>query len=633
MPARSLLADALKQVESEWRAAVREMRTAAETSADTIADRVPDLVEQIVGLADGVARGASFDQTVDAARHALSAIDDRCDISRLLGEISALRACIIGFADRSAADGRQVDVRALHVAIDAVMAAAAAQCDLASRSGFERVAAERERVLGKLESLLAASPVGVAFLDRDLRYLRINEALAAVNGRPVAEHIGRSIHEVIPEASPAMETMLGDVMTRGETVFNRELTRPSPGRPGELDTFLGTFFPVRAPSGEITGVGGVVTEVTAMRRAQEDLRRVRDQLQSILEHTPASIWIKDAAGRIVLANHRLADALGHPYDAVIGRRSEDLLPAEVAAQHNAHDTIVVRDRKAITAEEVVPAPEGARTFLSIKFPLPGDPPMVGGIATDISERKQMEEALRLAVESRERVLAAVSHDLRSPLSTIQFTAATLHSQLSGDPRWRRHLEIIHRSCVRMEHLITDLLDMASISAGRLSLQTRPEPADDILRESFDLHQPLADEKKIALVLRAGSEGAPIECDRQRVMQVFENLTGNALKFCRAGDVVTLGSERTGAAVCFSVEDTGPGIQAELLPHLFDPYWSGPGSPSGVGLGLYIARGIVEGHGGRLEVRSTAGQGSRFSFSIPLARGDADDAVRGRPAGS
>lgn len=170
----------------------------------------------------------------------------------------------------------------------------------------------------------------------------------------------------------------------------------------------------------------------------------------------------------------------------------------------------------------------------------------------------------------------------------------------------------------MEHLITDLLDMASITAGRLSLQTKPERADEVLQEALDLHQPLAEEKKISLTLGAASEGALIECDRQRIMQVFENLIGNALKFCRAGDRVTLASERSGGAVCFSVEDTGPGIEPELLARLFDPYWSGPGSSSGVGLGLYIARGIVERHGGRIEVRSAVGRGTRFSFSIPIA---------------
>jgi PAS domain S-box-containing protein len=616
---RSFLNDAQDQIVSEWRSAVRRTRLGSDAPAASLVDCAPALLEQIASLAEDLAQGASLERTFEVARNGLGGIGETCGISHLLTELSALRSAIFALADRSGRNGGdEAGLRAIHIAIDAVMAAAAERCDQASQSGFEQIAEERQRALGKLESLLAASPVGVAFLDRDLRYLRINDALAAVNGRPAADHIGRSILEMIPDLAGVLEPMLRDVMARGETILNREFTRPSPRQPGELETYLATFFPVRNASGEIMGVGGVVVEITEVRRAQQDLRRVQETMQSILEHAPASIWVKDATGRIVLANHRLADALGHPYERVIGRRSEDLLPADVAAQHSAHDQTVARENRAIAAEEVVPAPDGVRTFLSIKFPLPGDPPMVGAIATDISERKQMEEELRVAVQSREQVLAAVSHDLRNPLSTIQFTSATLLSQLSDDQRWRRHLEIIHRSCLRMGHLITDLLDMASISAGRLSLQTKPEPADEVLREAADLHQPLAEEKKIALVLRALSEDVLIECDRQRVMQVFENVIGNALKFCRAGDTVTLAAERTGGAVCFSVEDSGPGIQAELLARLFDPYWSGPGSANGVGLGLYITRGIVERHRGRIDVQSTVGHGTRFSFTIPIA---------------
>jgi signal transduction histidine kinase len=278
----------------------------------------------------------------------------------------------------------------------------------------------------------------------------------------------------------------------------------------------------------------------------------------------------------------------------------------------------MREGRAVESEEVVPGPDGNRTFLSIKFPLPGDPPMVGGIATEISDRKRMEEELRVAVQARERVLAAVSHDLRNPLNTIQLTSATLLSLVAGDKRWRRHLEIIHRSCLRMEHLIADLLDMASIGAAQLSIDTKPELADGIVQEAVELHGPLADERRISLVRAGTADGALVDCDRQRVMQVFENLIGNSLKFCRAGDTVTIGCTPGDDAVRFWVEDTGPGIPPELVAHLFDPYWSGPGKRTGVGLGLYIARGIVERHAGRIDVETALGRGTRFSFTIPMA---------------
>ncbi len=588
------------------RAFLRDARDAivAEWKGDTwLADRLPDLLESIGELAEHAASGSSHESTFAMGRHhAVDTSGRDFDVSHVVAELSRLRACIVNVWQRGPWAGRHRELAAVNVAIDAVIAA--------SVSRFQ------EPALAKLEALLSASPVGIGFLDRDLRYIRINEALASLNRRSPAEHIGKSFAEVLPATSAAsVEPMLRRVMETGTPVLNHEIREPIASEGHR--TYLATFFPVRMPSGEVGGVGGVVADVTEARRAEADLRRVQEHMQSVLEHTPAPIWIKDSDGRVVLANHRVADALGHRYEDILGRRSEDLLPADVAAAHRAHDAIVMNEGRAIEIEESVPAPGGMRTFLAVKFPLPGEPPFVGAIATEITERKRIEEELRVAVRARERTLAIVSHDLRNPLGTIQVSAALLMSQLASDPRWRRHLEIIHRSCLRMEHLIADLLDMASIGAGRLSIATKPEPADEVLREASDLHQPLAAEKDITLVQRCAAEGVFIECDRQRVMQVFANLIGNALKACRAGDTVTLACDPGDDAIRFSVEDTGPGIEPELLGHLFDPYWSGPGWRTGVGLGLYIARGIVERHGGHIDVESTAGQGTRFWFTVPM----------------
>jgi PAS domain S-box-containing protein len=608
---RSFVAEVGAEVLATWKKAIGGPEL-------TLQDQLPELLERIADLAEQVVAGEPLERTFERARGELpQSFGESCDVPRVIAELAVLRGCIVEQWQRARPVDGEGELRALDVAIDAVIAAAVTRCQESAGARAEVLAAQRERVLGKLESLLAASPVGIAFLDSDLRYLRINEAMAALDGRPVAGHLGRSLGEVMPDAAPLLEPMLRQVMATGQPVLNRELTRALQSDPAERRFLLATFFPVRAPSGGIVGVGVVVSDVTEARRAEEDLRREQARMQAILEHTPAPIWIKDAEGRIVLANHRLADALGVPFEELIGRRSEDLLPAEFAADHRAHDELVRRERHAIEREESIPAPDGIRTFLSLKFPLPGDPPMVGAIATDISERKRSEDELRAAVRARDAVLAVVSHDLRNPLGTIQLSTATLLIHLAGDPH-RRQLEIIQRSCLRMEHLIEDLLDMSSIAAGRLSIATRPELADDLVREAAELHHSLADERGIDLVRGGAADGVSVECDRQRVMQVFANLIGNALKFCRAGDRVSLGCERADDGVRFWVEDTGPGIRPELLAQIFDRYWSAPGTRSGAGLGLYIAHGIVERHGGRIEVASTFGSGTRFSFTLPPA---------------
>jgi PAS domain S-box-containing protein len=473
--------------------------------------------------------------------------------------------------------------------------------------------AERVRTIAKLESLLAAAPAGIAFVDRDLRYQRINDALAAVNGRPAAEHIGRTVAEMLPGAADVLVPMLRRVIETGEPVINNEIEHA--GR-----SLIASYFPVRTPAGEVFGVGGIVTDVTDLKHAQDALRTEQARIEAIIEHAPAAIWIKDRDGNLVLANRRLADALGHRFEDVIGHSSMQLLPPDIAAEHEDHDRIVLAEQRAIEFEETVPSPDGTRTFLSTKFPIPGESPLVGGIATEITQRKEMERELRLAVRTREDVLAVVSHDLRNPLGTVQLSAGLLMDRLGGDHRARRHLEMIQRSCKRMETLIDDLLDTANIRAGRLALEVERESAGSVVNEAVDLQEPTIEEHGIKLVRACAVDGVELLCDRDRILQVFGNLIGNAIKFCRPGDTITVGCEVRGDEVSFVVADTGPGIQPDVLPYLFDPYWSAPRKTNkGAGLGLYIARGIVEGHGGRIGVESAPGAGATFRFTLPRAR--------------
>lgn len=483
------------------------------------------------------------------------------------------------------------------------------------RDQLAEIASERERALAKLESLLAASPVATGFVDRDLRYLRVNEALAALNGKPREEHIGRTVAEVMPAYAATVEPLLRQVLDTGQPILNLPLERED-GR-----SFVANYFPVRNFTQQITGVGAIVLDVTDERRAQAQLGAERARLQSILEHAPTAIWLKDAEGRIVLANERLADALGAPLDSLLGHRSSDVLPADIAEQHEEHDRTVLRENRAIEVEEVAPSAHGVRTFLSVKFPIPSEPPLVGTIATEITQRKHMEDELRAAVRAREEILAIVSHDLRNPLGTVKLSVATLRAQNPPDHRARRLLDMIERASERMETLIEDLLDVANIRAGRLVLELEHEPVDAVLNETLDLLQPVADERGVKLERHCGAQGAQIRCDRDRVLQVFGNLIGNAIKFCRPGDTIAVSCDRERDHVQFCVSDTGPGIRPELVPYLFDAYWSATEhAKSGTGLGLYICRGIIEGHGGKIWAESKPGSGAQFFFTLPLAEG-------------
>lgn len=252
-----------------------------------------------------------------------------------------------------------------------------------------------------------------------------------------------------------------------------------------------------------------------------------------------------------------------------------------------------------------------------------------GTATDIDDHKNNEhERLRLydqaqqAIKSRDELLATVSHDLRNPLSTIAMVASLMlvapaHDEASK--RLRRHAEKLDRAVKRMEHLIRDLQDLASIENGHLSLSPNPTPLVTILTDAIEAHSQAAQAKGIKLQGDTTDCGIWVACDRERILQVLANLVGNAIKFTPEGGTVELRYFRRPSDVCLSVADTGPGIAAEDKPRVFERFWQGKSiARTGSGLGLAISKGIMDRHGGELWVESELGRGATFSFTLPLA---------------
>ncbi|GAC1601599.1 MAG: hypothetical protein NVS4B10_13650 [Myxococcales bacterium] len=228
-----------------------------------------------------------------------------------------------------------------------------------------------------------------------------------------------------------------------------------------------------------------------------------------------------------------------------------------------------------------------------------------------SENALLYEQAQQAVRVREQILAVVSHDLRDPLGTILLTAGALAKRESAAER-RGELPqaagIIQRAADRMLRLIGDLLDFASIEAGRLAIQRKPQDAGALIQETLANFQGIANEKKQLLTADVEPDLPEAYCDRDRILQVLSNLAGNATRATTAGGHITL---RVGAGdheLVFAVSDDGPGISEVDVKHLFERYWrSGDAKYKGTGLGLSIARGIVNAHGGRIWAESELGR--------------------------
>jgi signal transduction histidine kinase len=224
--------------------------------------------------------------------------------------------------------------------------------------------------------------------------------------------------------------------------------------------------------------------------------------------------------------------------------------------------------------------------------------------------RQAEAGLRM----REELLSTVAHDLKNPLTGIRMNAELLERAGVAPAT------AMQESVVEMEQLIHDLLDLTKIESGRIVLDRSPQDAETLIDTCLNVLAPQAKARGIELIKEVRTGECIADCDRNRVIQVLQNLVGNAVKFTERGGRVRVEAQATGEGIRFSVVDNGPGIRAEELPHIFDRYWQARRNRAGsAGLGLSIARGIVEAHGGRLWVESALQIGSRFFFTLPEAR--------------
>jgi signal transduction histidine kinase len=233
------------------------------------------------------------------------------------------------------------------------------------------------------------------------------------------------------------------------------------------------------------------------------------------------------------------------------------------------------------------------------------------------ERQRMFEDAQQAVRDREQLMAVLSHDLRNPLSTISMATELLLRSAAPElaEKAKRASDNVQRAVRRMERLVHDLLDLARIEGGGLSLERTDHDVAQLVAEAMDLHTSLAADRNLTLVNEADGP-ARASCDRERILQLLSNLVDNALKFTPEGGSIRLGVKPDGERVTAWVADDGPGIPDEQRGQIFERFWQARRDRKGLGLGLAIARGVVEAHGGRIWVESTPGRGAKFLFSLP-----------------
>ncbi len=450
--------------------------------------------------------------------------------------------------------------------------------------------------------------------------------------RPLERVLGHPLREfVFPDNQDTVESFL--TISQKQSLKRRLVFQSADGT--RLPTHVSSNI-LNQPDGmsicvvatDLTELENSTELIQQLRRQQEALYESQALLRAVMEGTPDPIYVKDRESRILMANPALSKVAGKPIEEILtkadGEYYGDPAVGRVLRDHDLH---VMDSGQSTTTEETVPTPRGRRTFLSTKTPhrnSAGDIVGIIGISHDITERKQAEEALKRALEELarsnkdlEQFAYSVSHDLQEPLRMISGFVRLLSERYKGtlDAKADDYIALISEGTNRMHQMIEDLLAYSRVSSG----QRQPAPVDfaSIVEHAKENLGTSIAESDAAISV----EFLPtLMVDASQMVQVFQNLIGNALKF-RAVErppQIHVGARQEADSWLFHVRDNGIGIepgQADRVFGLFQRLHTRNEYP-GTGVGLAICKRVIERHGGRIWVESQPGDGSTFWFALP-----------------
>ena len=345
----------------------------------------------------------------------------------------------------------------------------------------------------------------------------------------------------------------------------------------------------------------------------------------------------DDEQRIIFFNEGAERIFGYSASEVGGKYLAMLLPERFRPTHRGHvegfGAAHGRARLMGERQEIAGLRKSGEEFpaeASIQRMEIGGRNVYAAVLRDVSARYRAEEELHQAIRARDDMMGIVSHDLRNPASAVKMLARSILAEaeeraLPADVTER--VEIIGQAAAQIDALIQDLLDVTRLEAGRLTVSAHDVEPRPLVEAALYALRALSESGGVTLSVTYAEPLPLVHADPERVTQLLSNLVGNALKFTPAGGRVDVGVEPQpgDAGVMVSVADTGAGIAADQLPHVFDRFYqvsSGrKGRRHGAGLGLTIARGIVEAHGGTISIESAPGRGTTVRFTLPRARED------------
>jgi PAS domain S-box-containing protein len=511
-----------------------------------------------------------------------------------------------------------------------------------------------------LRSLIDSFPDKIFVRDPGRHYLVVNKAMAEWVGAPSPEAmLGKRPDDYFPEAlvkAGAREDL--NLLATGTPVLNREW-RLHDGK-GEKRIICTTKFPWVDPEGRCLGIVGMDRDVTEERAAQARLQETEEQLQELMDNSPAVVYLKDVSGRYLMINRGFEELFGLDRTDVLGRTDHDFIADKDAADRfRDNDLKVLEKREAVQMDEQLYVDGRPRWYVSVKFPLfdaRGKVHATAGISTDITDRKEAEVAMRQLndelvkanenltqaheqliqaekMESIGRLAAGVAHEVKNPLAMIGMGLELLARRIpESDETGREALERMQRGIDRAKTIVKGLVDFSSAR----QLERIPTDPNQVVRDALALVDYQLRKGGVKVTVDLAGELPAVRMDATKIEQVLVNLLMNSMQAMGPGDIRvstrlaviqkrgrdegarTAGHLREGdRVVVVEVEDSGPGIEAEHLGKLYDPFFTTKPTGMGTGLGLSVSRKIVELHHGTLELCNRETGGVRATIQLKV----------------
>ncbi|MBD1846029.1 PAS domain-containing protein [Cyanobacteria bacterium FACHB-63] len=496
----------------------------------------------------------------------------------------------------------------------------------------------------EIEAIYNTAPIGLAVLDLNYRFVRINPKLAEINGRSVEDHLGRSVREIVPTVAEQLEPIFQQILATGEPVLNLEISGETPAQPGQRRVWLESWFLLRDSNGEVIGINAVVQEITRRKQSEAKLSESEERLRLALVAANQGLYDLNVQTGETIVSLEYAQMLGYDPETFCETNAawrERLHPDDWEAVSRNYEDYISGKRSDYRVEFRQRTRSGNwKWILSlgkiVAWDAEGQPLRMLGTHTDIDDRKAAEaereqlllreQAAREEAERANRIkdefLAVLSHELRTPLNPILGWVKLLKAGKLDADRTQQALATIERNAQLQTQLIDDLLDVSRILRGKLTLNAQPVNLKTVIEAAIETVRLAAEAKSIEIDTAFDEIGAVLG-DPGRLQQVVWNLLTNAVKFTPPHGRVKVELTATATHAQIQVVDTGKGIAPEFLPQVFEQFRQADSSTTrrfgGLGLGLAIARQLVELHGGTIAAASAGeGQGATFTVCLPLA---------------